>query len=83
MPPLPSTVWRADYPVNSIGIGTVVLKLRIEVSGSISDVEVIKSVPSLDEPSINAVRKWQFQPARHDGKPVGSTTVVAFVFLPL
>ncbi len=83
MPPLPSKVWRADYPVNSIGIGTVVLKLRIEVSGSISDVEVIKSVPSLDEPSINAVRKWQFQPARHDGKPVGSTTVVAFVFLPL
>jgi TonB family protein len=82
VPPLPSFAFRAECPPNSLGIGTVVLKLQINEKGTISDIEVVKSIPSLDEPSVHAVRNWHFRPARYQDQPIRSTTSVAFVFRP-
>jgi len=31
---------------------------------------VLKSIPQLDAAAVRAVRKWRFQPALSDGKPV-------------
>jgi TonB family protein len=80
---VPSTVSGLRFTWMSIMAGTVVLNLHIDEKGSISEVEVIKSIPSLDEPSLHAARNWHFRPARYDGKPIRSTTTVAFVFLPV
>jgi TonB family protein len=85
LPPLARQVSRVEYPLRSYistARPTVVLKLRIEADGSIAAPELVRSVPALDEPSVRAVRGFQFQPARIEGKPVRSTAIVAFVFLP-
>jgi hypothetical protein len=82
VPPVPRTLYRGEYPWNSIGIGAVVLVLQIEADGSVADVKPIRSIPSLDQPSIKAVKKWAFVPARYMGKSIRSTTIVALVYLP-
>jgi len=85
LPPLASRASRAEYPLRSYistARPTVVLKLRIEADGFISGLDIIRSVPALDEPAARTVRTFQFQPARYEGKASRSTAIVAFVFLP-
>ncbi|MBO5799919.1 MAG: energy transducer TonB [Paludibacteraceae bacterium] len=66
--------------------GRVYVKFVVEKDGSISDVEVVRSVhPSLDAESVRVVKlmsgKWT--PATHRGKPVRSMYTLPFVFKPL
>jgi Gram-negative bacterial TonB protein C-terminal len=70
----------AQYPVNSVAWGTVVLDVSINSAGLATNVHAIRKVASLTAPSINAVQMWSFNPASLDGQPVASTLVVAFVF---
>src|SRR6266516_71118 len=83
VPPLPRSVYRGQYPSNSVGIVAVVLLLDIEVDGSVVGVKLLKSIPSLDEPSMKAAKKWTFLPARYMGKSIRSTTTAALIYLPL
>jgi TonB family protein len=51
--------------------GTVQLSARIGEDGRVGDVYVLQSLGmGLDEKAIDALRKWKFEPARKDGKPV-------------
>jgi protein TonB len=51
--------------------GTVVLWLVVDQSGRPRDVKVARSLGmGLDQKAIEAVRKWTFEPATKDGKPV-------------
>ena len=66
--------------------GRVYVKFVVEKDGSISDVEVVRSVhPSLDAESVRVVKlmsgKWT--PATERGKPVRSMFTLPFVFKPL
>jgi outer membrane biosynthesis protein TonB len=69
-----------EYPANSVAEGTVVLNLTISKKGHLDRVIAIQAVPSLTEPCIAAVNKWSFQLAALKGFPIGSNTIVAFVF---
>ena len=83
VPPLPRSVYRGQYQWNSVGIGAVVLLLDIEADGSVVGVKLLRSIPSLDEPSMKAAKKWTFLPARYMGKSIRSTTTAALIYLPL
>lgn len=51
----------------------VVLKLRIDESGNVTDVEVVRSggTNGIDQPCVVAAYQWWFEPTRdRDGKPV-------------
>ncbi|HEX6974813.1 MAG TPA: energy transducer TonB, partial [Vicinamibacterales bacterium] len=50
--------------------GTVVIEARIERDGTVSHAQVLRSVPLLDEPSLEAVVQWRFTPTLVDGQPV-------------
>jgi periplasmic protein TonB len=51
--------------------GTVVLWLIVDPGGRPRDVKVARSLGmGLDQKAIEAVRKWTFEPAMKDGKPV-------------
>lgn len=51
--------------------GTVVLWLVVDQGGRPRDVKVARSLGmGLDQKAIEAVRKWTFEPAMKDGKPV-------------
>lgn len=62
--------------------GTVVLRVSVTQTGRVSDVEVVRSVPALTGPVVEAVRQWEFSPARFDNRPIAArTTVVVHVAL--
>ena len=51
--------------------GNVVLLGRIDTNGKVQDIQpLVASHELFVPPAIAAVRAWQFQPARRDGKPV-------------
>lgn len=67
----------AEYTdfAKKIGIeGEVVLEVEVFADGSVGAVEVKKSLMSgpngLDEAAVNAVKQWEFSPAKSNGKPV-------------
>lgn len=80
----PAVVSVADvtYPLQSIASGTVVLEVSLDETGNITDVRVVRGIPSLTEPAEQSVRQWKFQQAELDGKPVPSKIPVAFSFVP-
>lgn len=51
--------------------GVVVLQLVIDEAGRVAEVDALKGLPhGLTESAIETVKRWKFEPARHDGKPV-------------
>jgi TonB family protein len=61
--------------------GTVTLSARISPEGAVEDVRVVHALGlGLDEKAIEAVKKWTFQPATKDGRPVAALTTIEVNF---
>lgn len=51
--------------------GVVIVQAIINKQGEVTDVKVLKGLPmGLDEAAVDAIRKWRFEPATLNGKPV-------------
>ena len=62
-------------------MGTVVLQLVVGPDGTPRDIRVVRTLGlGLDEKAIEAVRKWRFEPAKKDGKPVAALVSVEVDF---
>jgi protein TonB len=64
--------------------GTVVLRLRIDADGRVTDVRILTSsgYEILDAAAVNAVRRWRGEPARRNGKPIATEETQPVVFRP-
>ncbi len=61
--------------------GVVILQTIIDTSGKVSNVRVLKGLPSgLTESAVEAVRQWRFRPATLEGKPVAVYYLVTVTF---
>jgi TonB family protein len=61
--------------------GTVVLTVTVSPSGKVTNVKVLSGLGmGLDEKAIEAVRRWKFEPATKDGKPVAVQVAVEVTF---
>ncbi|QEF99168.1 transport protein TonB [Stieleria maiorica] len=62
--------------------GTVLLRLRVDRNGTVTDVEVIESSGhrSLDQAAVDAVSRWKGHPAQRFGRPVASEEVLPVRF---
>ena len=61
--------------------GTVVLYAVIHQDGKVDSVRVVRSLhPRLDENAVQALLRWQFQPATRDGHPVKLEALVQIPF---
>jgi TonB family protein len=67
------------YPVNSVAWGSVVVQLTVDGSGDVKTVEFLHGMAGFNNLVSDALKKWRFQAATFNGKPVASKTVVAFI----
>ena len=79
--PYPKTVVHPAYPANAMGQGSVILRTEISREGRISDVRVMRPIDGLTEPSVQAVRMWEFAvPKNEKGEKQPSHAYVVFVY---
>ena len=61
--------------------GDILLQITVSDDGKVADAKVSRSLePSLDKQSVETIRKWRFQPATLDGKPVSVVIPVETTF---
>jgi Gram-negative bacterial TonB protein C-terminal len=81
LPPKTTTASWANYPVNSVAQGAVVLEARVARSGHIVHVTPVWA-PFLAKTSIEAAEKWAFEPARFDDRSIDANAVIGYVYRP-
>lgn len=60
--------------------GLVILEATIGPTGEVVDVEVLRSVPGLDEAAVAAIEQWRYEPTVVDGEavPIVMTVTIRF-----
>ena len=60
--------------------GVVIVEVRIEPDGTVSNARILRSIPMLDQAALDAVSQWQFVPTLLNGQavPVIMTCTVNF-----
>jgi TonB family protein len=73
-----------EFPKNLWGKpGAVAVMAVVGIDGKVGDTKVVSSPhPELNALAVNAVKQWQFDPARKNGKPVPVTITVNVAFQP-
>jgi protein TonB len=75
---------RPVYPPEALAArvqGVVIIEATIDTSGLVSDARVLRSIPLLDQPAIDAVKQWEFTPTLLDGRPVPVIMTVTVNFV--
>ncbi|MFN2238832.1 MAG: energy transducer TonB [Thermoanaerobaculia bacterium] len=60
--------------------GTARFRLRIGPDGSVSDVEVIRTIPGATAQLVQSIQRWKFKPATENGRPVEGIHLVDLTF---
>lgn len=60
--------------------GIVILELVVDTTGHVSSAEVVRSVPPFDEAALAAVRQWEYEVTKVDGRPVSVRLTVPITF---
>lgn len=77
---LPLYTLEPEYPVNSVGEGSVVLNELVDKEGRVSSIHVVRDLASLTSPTVGAVQQWKFAPGKHEGDPVECGVIVVVTF---
>lgn len=86
-PPRQTKTVNPDYPAMARSArleGVVILEATIGVTGKVTDVRVLRSIPLLDIAAMDAVRQWEYEPTILNGKavPVIMTVTARFTLTP-
>lgn len=74
---------RPLYPLPAMAArigGNVLIEATIGVDGKVHNTRVVRSIALLDDAALDAVRQWEFEPARRNGVPVAVTMVIIVTF---
>ena len=61
--------------------GLVILEATIDPTGEVGNIDVLRSVPELEEAAVTAVEQWRYEPTLIDGAPVSVLMTVTINFL--
>ncbi len=77
----PTRVVEPAYPPNSLGEGSVVLRLSINEAGSVTKTEVVQGLGNLTEACVAAAKNWKFSFRRgtQGAAPASSDAFAVFV----
>ena len=78
--PYPTSTTTPAYPPQALDSGVVMLEVEVDEKGAVADVEILNQTEGFDAVAVEAARKFRFQPAKLDGRPVRSFAVVVFGF---
>lgn len=56
--------------------GTVILKCYIDKTGNVTDIEILKGIPSLNDSAKEAVQNVKFSPAKKGNKILSSSVII-------
>jgi TonB family protein len=82
VPPGIASVTYAQYPVNSVISGSVVVQVTVGPNGDPHDWQVVRALDPCTPFALDAAKKWRFRPAILDGQPVASNVAIDFLFRP-
>jgi TonB family protein len=72
----------ADYPINSVASGSVLLQATVDSAGDVKNVSVLRGMASFNRFAQEALKNWRFRAATVHGNAVTSKIAVAFIFQP-
>jgi TonB family protein len=72
----------ADYPVNSVASGSVMLQATVDSEGNVKNVDVLDGMAGFNRFAQGALKNWRFRAATLHGRPITSKIAVAFLFRP-
>jgi TonB family protein len=78
--PYPTHTATPAYPPQALDSGVVMLEVEVDEKGAVADVEILNRTEGFDAVAVEAARRFRFQPAKDDGRPVRSFAVVVFGF---
>lgn len=82
-PPKRTRTVLPDFPAEAQAQGLhgiVILELIIGTDGVVSEAKVVRSIAPFDEAALTAVRKWEYEITKVDGKPVRVVLTVPITF---
>jgi Ca-activated chloride channel family protein len=62
--------------------GMVMLEVRVDENGNVTEARVVQGHPLLDDAAINAVKQWQYSPTYLNGNPVPVIATATVIFRP-
>lgn len=85
--PVPLSSPAPRYPQDAMRTGaggTVRVKVSVAADGSVAQLELVESSGNrqLDRAALEALHRWTFRPAMHNGQPASADVVVPIVFSP-
>jgi protein TonB len=74
---------RPVYPPDAMDAkiqGVVIMDIRIDEQGRVTEAHVLRSIPALDQAAIDAVKQWEFTPTLMNGVPTAVIVTVTVQF---
>jgi protein TonB len=71
------------YPITARAArkeGLVIIEATIDEQGNVTQTQLLRSIPLLDEAALVAVRQWKFSPTLLNGTPVSIVMTVTVNF---
>src|SRR2546425_9583543 len=76
------SVGYAEYPVNSVVSGAVVVQVTVDDSGKIERVKVIRKMAGFTGFALRAVKQWRLWSPQRGSQTAASKISIAFLFPP-
>ena len=78
--PIPVATPPPSHPPAARGSGVVIVEVEVDSNGVVSGTSVVGSSQGFDTVAVNTARRWRFEPARRQGRPVPSVAYLVFSF---
>ena len=78
--PFPTPLVTPTYPPAARTTGVVLVEVRVNASGGVSDAKILVSAPGFDGVALSTARQWKFRPAKSGGATAPTVAYIVFGF---
>lgn len=78
--PFPTSLVPPAYPPAALSPGVVLVEVRVNAIGAVSDARIRLSAPGFDDVALSTARQWRFRPAKAGGANAPSVAYIVFGF---